>query len=132
MALTKHEISVLFLSATAGVMYSTLFTMPYLLVAHYHARETVGFNYIYTFFLKYIFQFEVTSNGEAKILGQIRGLGTDVAIISSMVFLAQFILSMCMGSIVYYSGTTTAVVCVASGLAFCGAITATQVTYLDI
>ncbi|KAK3849008.1 hypothetical protein Pcinc_044221 [Petrolisthes cinctipes] len=63
---------------------------------------------------------------------QVRGLGTDVAIVSSMVFLAQFILSLCMGSIVSAVGSTTAVVCAASILAACGAFTATQVIYLDL
>ena len=63
---------------------------------------------------------------------QVRGLGTDVAIVSSMVFLAQFILSLCMGSIISAVGSTTAVVCAASVLAFCGAISATQVVYLDL
>lgn len=71
-------------------------------------------------------------DGEAKLGTQVRGLGTDVAIVSSMVFLAQFILSICMGSIVTWSGTTTAVVSVASFLAFCGALSATQIMYLDL
>ncbi|XP_068081751.1 membrane-associated transporter protein [Anabrus simplex] len=116
MALTKHRVGVILFSWTAGVMYSTLFTMPYLLVAHYHSSGT----------------FEVTSSGEAKMGTQLRGLGTDVAIVSSMVFLAQFILSVCMGSIVSAAGTTTAVVSVASFLSLCGAITATQVMYLEL
>ncbi|CAH1374088.1 membrane-associated transporter protein [Tenebrio molitor] len=115
MAVTKHKIGVILFSWTAGVMYSTLFTMPYLLVAHYHACGT----------------FEV-SEGKGRMGRQIRGLGTDVAIVSSMVFLAQFILSVCMGYIVNAAGTTTAVVGVASSLAFCGAITATQVVYLGL
>lgn len=42
MALTKHKVGVIFFSWTAGVMYSTLFTMPYLLVAHYHAQGVVS------------------------------------------------------------------------------------------
>lgn len=42
MALTKHPVGVIIFSWTAGVMYSTLFTMPYLLVAHYHASSTVS------------------------------------------------------------------------------------------
>ena len=33
---------VLVFSWSAGVMYSTLFTMPYLLVAHYHETDTVS------------------------------------------------------------------------------------------
>lgn len=44
MAVTKHKVGVILFSWTAGVMYSTLFTMPYLLVAHYHAKNTVGIN----------------------------------------------------------------------------------------
>ncbi|XP_066591980.1 membrane-associated transporter protein [Prorops nasuta] len=116
MALTKHPVGVILFSWTAGVMYSTLFTMPYLLVAHYHASST----------------FAVSADGEAIQSGGVRGLGTDVAIISSMVFLAQFLLSCCLGTIVSISGTTTAVVCVASTLAACGAASATQVMYLDL
>lgn len=42
MALTKHKLGVLIFSWGAGVMYSTLFTMPYLLVAHYHAQGIVS------------------------------------------------------------------------------------------
>ncbi|XP_063930780.1 proton-associated sugar transporter A [Zophobas morio] len=116
MAVTKHKVGVILFSWTAGVMYSTLFTMPYLLIAHYHAHGT----------------FEKTGESGGKITPQIRGLGTDVAIVSSMVFLAQFILSMGMGYIVNTVGTTTAVVSVASALAFCGAIAASQVVYLDL
>lgn len=63
---------------------------------------------------------------------ELRGLGTDVAIVSSMVFLAQFILSLCMGTIISWTGTTAAVVCVAALLSFCGALAATQVIYLDL
>ncbi|KAL3276923.1 hypothetical protein HHI36_012289 [Cryptolaemus montrouzieri] len=42
MAVTKHKIGVILFSWTAGIMYSTLFTMPYLLVAHYHAKGVVS------------------------------------------------------------------------------------------
>ena len=41
MAATRHKVGVIIFSWTAGVMYSTLFTMPYLLVAHYHASQVV-------------------------------------------------------------------------------------------
>lgn len=116
LALTKNRYAVIIFSASAGVMYSTLFTLPYLLVAHYHAAGTFG----------------VTEKGEADRGTQLRGLGTDVAIVSSMVFLAQFILSMFMGFIVSLFGTTTTVVSVAAILSFFGAIAATQVMYLDL
>ncbi|XP_046740882.1 proton-associated sugar transporter A isoform X1 [Diprion similis] len=116
MALTKHPVGVIIFSWTAGVMYSTLFTMPYLLIAHYHASST----------------FEVGVDGVAVQSGGVRGLGTDVAIVSSMVFLAQFLLSCGLGTIVSVSGTTTAVVWVACMLAACGAASATQIMYLDL
>uniref|UniRef100_A0A1A9VFU1 Proton-associated sugar transporter A n=1 Tax=Glossina austeni TaxID=7395 RepID=A0A1A9VFU1_GLOAU len=116
MALTRAKTSVIVFSWAAGVMYSTLFTMPYLLVAHYHSMGT----------------FELDIDGNAKLGSEVRGLGTDVAIVSSMVFLAQFILSLCMGTIVSVSGTTTAVVATASFLSFCGAFCATQIMYLDL
>lgn len=74
----------------------------------------------------------MNDGGTSQAGAQIRGLGTDIAIVSSMVFLAQFILSLCMGSIVKWSGTTTAVVSVASFLSFCGAICASKVMYLNL
>ncbi|KAF4533546.1 hypothetical protein B566_EDAN001031 [Ephemera danica] len=114
LALTRHRAGVLIFSWTAGVMYSTLFTMPYLLVAHYHAQHT----------------FSASEHSASH--HQVRGLGTDVALVSSMVFLAQLTLSAFMGTIVSWAGTTTAVVCVAAVLSFCGAMCATQVLYLDL
>lgn len=47
MALTRHKVGVIVFSWGAGVMYSTLFTMPYLLVAHYHSNGVVSMNLIY-------------------------------------------------------------------------------------
>ncbi|XP_032688047.1 proton-associated sugar transporter A [Odontomachus brunneus] len=116
MALMKHPVGVIVFSWTAGVMYSTLFTMPYLLVAHYHASST----------------FALATKEDTVTGGFVRGLGTDVAIVSSMVFLAQFLLSCCLGTIVSLSGTTAAVVYIASVLAMCGAASATQIMYLDL
>ncbi|KAK6641927.1 hypothetical protein RUM44_013647 [Polyplax serrata] len=116
LAITKDKLSVILFSWTAGVMYSTLFTMPYLLVARYHSNGV----------------FELTKDGEVKVEARQRGLGTDVGIVSSMVFLAQFTLALGMGEVVMWTGTTTAVVSLASILAFCGALTATRVMYLDL
>ena len=78
-----------------------------------------------------------------------RGIGTDIAIVSCMVFLAQFILSSLMGSIVASSGyifftplfefitriitgSTVAVIVCAAVLSFCGAVSANFVSYLDL
>jgi len=146
LALTRTKWAVLVFSWTAGVMYSTLFTMPYLLVAHYHETDTI--NCEDTWFLKQIRGLlssikanQTPSEEGAKrmeddigdiISGQVRGIGTDVAIVSAMVFLAQFILSSLMGTIVQCIGSTVAVVICASVLSFCGAISANFVTYMDL
>lgn len=47
LALTKAQASVIIFSWCAGVMYSTLFTMPYLLVAHYHSEGCVSIGFIF-------------------------------------------------------------------------------------
>ena len=41
MALARSKWGVILFSWSAGIMYSTLFTMPYLIVAHYHETDTV-------------------------------------------------------------------------------------------
>lgn len=50
MAISRHPAGVIIFSWTAGIMYATLFTMPYLLVARYHATETVRMTMIATIF----------------------------------------------------------------------------------
>ncbi|KAK7092624.1 hypothetical protein V1264_008344 [Littorina saxatilis] len=113
MAASRDKVAVVLLSPTAGIMYATLFTMPYLLVAHYH---TSG----------------LFKHGPKSDPKQVRGLGTDVAIVSSMVFLAQFLLSVAMGTIIYAVSSTTSVIIASSVLSSLGALCATQVTYLDL
>ncbi|RVE43841.1 hypothetical protein evm_011509 [Chilo suppressalis] len=108
----RARAAVLLFSWTAGVMYSTLFTMPYLLVAHYHATG----------------MWDSAGGG----CGQERGIGTDVAVVSSCVFVAQLLVSIIMGLAVKAMGTTAAVVAVAAALAGAAAFTATKITYLDL
>ncbi|KAH9498719.1 hypothetical protein Btru_004669 [Bulinus truncatus] len=115
MAASRSKIAVILLSPAAGIMYATLFTMPYLLVAHYHTRG-------------------LFSHGDVALnqRKQVRGLGTDVAIVSSMVFLAQFILSVIMGTVVTAVDSTVAVIITSAILSFLGSLIATQITYLDL
>ena len=92
--------------------YSTLFTMPYILVANYHETNTVS-KYINILNshplscclnlglkndLKCYFSiaFQYSEGGAPSEESQVRGIGTDVGIVSCMVFLAQFILSLSM------------------------------------
>ncbi|KAH9629390.1 hypothetical protein HF086_017122 [Spodoptera exigua] len=64
--------------------------------------------------------------------GEERGIGTDVAVISSCVFVAQLLVSFIMGFAVKAMGSTAAVVAVAATLAAAAAVTATKITYLDL
>lgn len=107
------KLGVLILSTTAGVIYATLFTIPYILVAKYHAKGCFKMRY-----------------GENVPLRQTRGLGTDIAIISSMVFVAQLIISLSIGSLVSWLATTSAVLYAASLLSIGAAISAMFVLYI--
>ena len=74
----------------------------------------------------------MVEDGVSPPATQVRGLGTDVAIVSSMVFLAQFLLSVAMGTIMAAIGSTVTVLVASSILSFCGALSALKVTYLDL
>ncbi|XP_006815178.1 membrane-associated transporter protein-like [Saccoglossus kowalevskii] len=115
LAIARTPAAVIILSFTSGVMYATIFTMPFLILAYYHSSDT----------------FEKVRAGERKA-GRVRGLGTDIALVQSMVFLAQLILSLCMGTIVHAVHSTIAVVVSASLLSFFGAIAASKIMYLDL
>ncbi len=41
MGYLRHRIGVIILSAVSGILYSTLFTIPYLLISKYHTSNTV-------------------------------------------------------------------------------------------
>jgi hypothetical protein len=41
MGYIRHRIGVIILSAVAGILYSTLFTIPFLLISKYHTSNTV-------------------------------------------------------------------------------------------
>ncbi|XP_033126746.1 membrane-associated transporter protein-like [Anneissia japonica] len=101
-------------SITTGAMYSTLFTMPFIILADYHSNN----------------MFE-KSKESGVTRHHIRGIGTDVAVVQSMVFVGQFTLSLCMGSLIHYFGTVVSIVSAAI-LSFCGAICASQVVYLGL
>ncbi|KAL7734126.1 hypothetical protein ACLKA6_011806 [Drosophila palustris] len=104
---------VLVFSTSAGILYGTLFTMPFILVANYHAKNCFRVH-----------------NGETVPLKQARGLGTDVAIISSMVFIAQLIVSVSVGPLVAWMETTCAVLYASTFLSFAAAIAAMFVLYV--
>ncbi|GBP09882.1 hypothetical protein EVAR_92433_1 [Eumeta japonica] len=64
--------------------------------------------------------------------GAARGLGTDVAVVSSCVFVAQLAVSVAVGAAVRLASSTAAVVAIAAALAAVAAILAQKITYLDL
>ena len=70
--------------------------------------------------------------GENVPLKKVRGLGTDIAVISSMMFVAQMIVSLTIGSLISVIQSTTAYIYAASILGMLAAISATRVLYMDL
>ena len=60
-----------------------------------------------------------------------RRIGTDLSIISSMVFVAQIILSLFIGTLVKLLSSKTVVVYAASVFSACAAVTSRKLLYLD-
>ena len=71
------------------------------------------------------------NKNDEKINNDKRGLGTDLSFVSSMVFIAQFILSFFVGSLIKLIGTKSVVIYLSSILSFAAAITSTKLLYLD-
>ena len=90
MAIARSKWGVILFSWSAGIMYSTLFTMPYLIVAHYHETDCVSISiklkhYLYIIFcikfflinLQYSEEDKNKTDEEKNQDGLVRGLGTD-------------------------------------------------------
>lgn len=114
------KIGVVLFSLTAGIVYATLFTIPFLLVAQYHGKGT---------FKK---PQETDRNEKGETIEFERGLGTDCGIVGSMLFVAQFTMSLSIGSFVTLIDSTAAVLYAASFFSFLAAISACFVVYLDL
>uniref|UniRef100_A0A182K6G2 Major facilitator superfamily (MFS) profile domain-containing protein n=1 Tax=Anopheles christyi TaxID=43041 RepID=A0A182K6G2_9DIPT len=98
MAFFPNKVTVYVLSATGGIVYALLFTMPFLLLGQYHAKGT----------------FKVTKPGAEVTQERKRGLATDIAVVGGMIFVAQIIVALGMGSLISAFGTTSVVVFSAS------------------
>ena len=118
------KIGVVVFSTTAGVVYSTLFTIPFMLVAQYHSKQS--------------FKAKNPDNEMAEKVDTTptevfeRGLGTDCGIVGSMLFVAQFTMSLSIGSFITFIDSTAAVLYAASFFSFLAAISACFVVYMDL
>ncbi|KAK7601679.1 hypothetical protein V9T40_009120 [Parthenolecanium corni] len=111
MALHKTKWFVIILSAMSGVIYCSTFTIPYMLVAHYHSKNMFDSN--------------------IKTNPRIRGLGTDLSIVGTCICVAQLINSLIMNQITAFFGVTFAIIGMSSILGFFAAVTATQISQTD-
>lgn len=116
MAVVKDKIIVIILSAISGIIYCTIVTIPYMLIAHYHVKKT----------------FHVDKNGKQLSTTQVRGLGTDLAIVGACLCVAQLIVSFSMGKMMSLFGVTFAVIGTSAFFACLAAITAFHIVYLDL
>jgi solute carrier family 45 protein 1/2/4 len=116
------KIGVIAFSVTAGIVYATLFTIPFMLVAHYHGKGA--------------FKVKPKEGDDEKAAVDVvefeRGLGTDCGIVGSMLFVAQFTMSLSIGSIIIILDTTAAVLYAASFFSFLAAISGCFVIYMDL
>lgn len=105
-----------------GIVYATLFTIPFLLVGQYHAKGT------------YRTKSTDTTNSTEKIepIEVERGLGLDCGIVGSCLFVAQFTMSLSIGSFISLLDSTAATMYAASFFSLCAAISASFVVYLDL
>ncbi|XP_058833575.1 proton-associated sugar transporter A-like isoform X2 [Topomyia yanbarensis] len=116
MAVFPNKVTVFVFSATGGIVYALLFTMPFLLLGQYHAKG----------------QFKSNKSGKAQEPEKKRGLATDIAVVGGMIFVAQIIVSLGLGSFISWLGSTTAVIYAAGMCSFLAAISSTQVVYMDL
>lgn len=118
------KIGVVLFSITAGFVYATLFTIPFMLVAQYHVKGS--------FKQKTGNEIENPEKAADAAPEFERGLGTDCGIVGSMLFVAQFTMSLSIGSFITWIDSTAAVLYAASFFSFLAAISGCFVVYMDL
>ncbi|XP_053687655.1 proton-associated sugar transporter A-like [Sabethes cyaneus] len=115
MALFNERWMVFVSCPTVGIMYATIYSIPFLAISQYHANNSFAMK-----------------DGKLVESSQRRGFGADISVMSSMLFLAQLIIALAIGSVIDALGTTTVVIYSASLFSFLAAIAASQVLYMDL
>ncbi|XP_038044111.1 proton-associated sugar transporter A-like [Patiria miniata] len=111
MAILSHSVpATLALNATSGLMFATVTTLPFGIVADYHQS------------------YQTMQDSDRSQ----RGLGTDVACLSSVNFLAQIVVSALLGLIITAVGSKLAIVIFASGAAFLAALVSAVFVVYDV
>ncbi|XP_053669724.1 proton-associated sugar transporter A-like [Anopheles nili] len=115
MGLFKERFVIFIVCPTVGIMYATIYSIPYLLVSHYHSKNS----------------FEV-KDGKCVPNTTKRGFGADVSLMSNMLFLAQLIISLAIGSIIDAVESNVVVIFSASIFSLIAAFSASQIVYMEL
>ncbi|XP_065073617.1 proton-associated sugar transporter A-like [Ochlerotatus camptorhynchus] len=105
---------VLVCSPTVGIMYASIYCVPFLLISRYHAKNSFAMK-----------------DGKYVENDRRRGFGADVSMLSSMLFLAQLLIALAIGSVIDALETTAVTVYSASLFSFLAAIAASQMLYME-
>ncbi|XP_072921385.1 membrane-associated transporter protein [Hemitrygon akajei] len=101
-AFFPNVLSILILSAIFGAMSSTLYTIPFNLIAEYHKKE------------------EIERKNDGAAVNESRGKGIDCAALTAMVQLAQILVGAGVGALVNLAGTVKVVMITSSAISFLG------------
>uniref|UniRef100_A0A182TSG4 Uncharacterized protein n=1 Tax=Anopheles melas TaxID=34690 RepID=A0A182TSG4_9DIPT len=115
MGLLRHRAIVMLCCSLTGIMYTTIYSIPFLLISHYHSKNS--------FHMK---------DGKCVESTEPRGFGADVSMMSSVLCLAQLIVSLVMGVLIDAAGTTTVITYVAGGCTLLAALSAMAVLYMGL
>ncbi|XP_037044393.1 proton-associated sugar transporter A-like isoform X2 [Bradysia coprophila] len=109
------QLGVLVLSVPAGIIYSTMLTIPFLLMTKYHGSELF-----------------LGSHDRNKGSSNCRGLGMDMAVLSSSTCISQVVVSLIAGSVIEWIGSSSATIYLAGVLGLVSAFSASKISYLDM
>lgn len=115
LAVWPTKVTVILVSFTSGILYATACTVPFLILAQYHGKGS----------------FKKKKGVEVEST-QVRGVGTDVSILHSMIFVGQMIVSLTSGPLIGLTSSVHAVIYAAGIFACFSAIAATQILYMDL
>uniref|UniRef100_A0A182QK74 Major facilitator superfamily (MFS) profile domain-containing protein n=1 Tax=Anopheles farauti TaxID=69004 RepID=A0A182QK74_9DIPT len=115
MGFLRTKAIVMVCCSLTGIMYTTIYSIPFLLISHYHSKNS--------------FHME---DGKCVESTTTRGFGADVSMMSSVLCLAQLIVSLVMGVLIDTAGTTTVITFVAGGCSLLAAASAMAVLYMGL
>ncbi|XP_052873405.1 proton-associated sugar transporter A-like [Anopheles cruzii] len=115
MGLFREKFVIFITCPTVGIMYATMYSIPYLLVSQYHSKNSFAMK-----------------DGKCVKNTTKRGFGADVSLMSNMLFLAQLIISLAIGSIIDAVESNVVVIFSASIFSLVAALSASQVLYMDL